>query len=66
MQKIRAVSVEAATETLTKPDNSTIAHTSSFGYDSLSQLTAANISNISGSTWVGSYILIAIEFCLLK
>jgi RHS repeat-associated protein len=44
-----------ATETLTKTDSSTIAHTLDFSYDGLSQLTDANIGNISGGNWTGMY-----------
>ncbi|MEN6383883.1 MAG: hypothetical protein ABFD79_01660 [Phycisphaerales bacterium] len=47
--------LKSATETLTKADNSTIAHTSTFGYDSLSQLTSAAISNIGQGSWTANY-----------
>lgn len=47
--------LKSAAETLTKPDNSTIAHSLTFGYDSLSQLTSANIGNIGGSTWTAGF-----------
>ncbi len=44
-----------ADETLTKTDSTTVAHTLDFVYDMLSQLKSANITNIGGSTWTGTY-----------
>lgn len=47
--------LKSASETLTKPDNSTIAHSLTFSYDGLSQLVDANISNINGRYWTAGY-----------
>ena len=46
-----------AAEMLTKPDNSTIAHSLTFDYDSLSQLKHAYMSRIDGmGYWNGDYV----------
>ena len=41
--------ITSGTETLTKPDNSTVVNTLSFGYNRLGSLTSANIGSFSGS-----------------
>jgi len=41
-----------AAETLTKTDSSTVAHSLDYQYDMLSQLTDANITDISGFDWI--------------
>jgi len=41
-----------ANETLTKTDSSTVAHSLDYQYNMLSQLTDANITDISGYDWV--------------
>lgn len=43
--------LKAGTETLTKTNGSTIAHNLVFGYDMLSQLISASISNIGTGSW---------------
>lgn len=45
-----------ANETITKTDSSTVAHSLTYDYDMLSQLTDANISNIAGGNWLAQYI----------
>ncbi len=44
-----------ANETITNTGGSGIDHFHIYGYDKLSQLIDANISNIGGGTWTGSY-----------
>jgi len=44
-----------ANETITNTGGSGIDHLHIYGYDKLSQLIDANISNIGGGTWTGSY-----------
>jgi len=45
----------AATEILTKIDDSDVTHSHTYSYDMLSQLTSASITNIGGSTWTAGY-----------
>ena len=45
-----------ANETITRTDSSTVAHSLTYDYDMLSQLTDADISNIAGGSWLAQYI----------
>jgi len=44
-----------AKDTITKANQSTVAHTLIYQYDMLSQLTDANVSNIDSSNWAAHY-----------
>jgi len=44
-----------ANETLTNVSQNPVAHLHKYGYDALSQLVDANISNIGGGNWAADY-----------